>query len=108
LGNVVGVAPLRIARGTQNKILESMAMGVPVVATPNAAKGIQATPGRDLLVGDTPSEFAEHVVELLLNSGFRRNLASAARAQMERAHLWPVAMKALDNLLVLDPVHQLI
>jgi polysaccharide biosynthesis protein PslH len=41
---VVSVAPLRIAHGTQNKILESMAMGLPVVTTPEAAKGIQATP----------------------------------------------------------------
>jgi len=48
----VSIAPLRMARGTQNKILESMAMGVPVVATPQAAKRIQAIPQKHLLVGD--------------------------------------------------------
>jgi sugar transferase (PEP-CTERM/EpsH1 system associated) len=46
----IAVAPLRIARGTQNKILESMSMGIPVVATPQAAKGVQAIPGKHLLV----------------------------------------------------------
>src|SRR5262249_46278616 len=54
----VSIAPLRIARGTQNKILESMAMGVPVVASSQAAKGIDAVPGRDFLVAEKAQEFA--------------------------------------------------
>ena len=45
------VAPLRIARGIQNKVLEAMAMGRPVLATPQAFEGLRAVPGRDLLVG---------------------------------------------------------
>ncbi len=61
----VTVAPLRIARGTQNKILESMAMGIPVIATPQAAKGIQAVPGTHLLVAESPEKFAQDVVRLL-------------------------------------------
>ena len=51
---VLSVAPLRLARGTQNKILESMAMGLPVVTTPEAAKGIQAKPGEHILVAARP------------------------------------------------------
>ena len=64
---LVSVAPLRMARGTQNKILESMALGIPVVATPQAAKGIQATPGKHILVAADPERFAGQVVEVLLN-----------------------------------------
>src|SRR3546814_1925897 len=56
------VAPLTIARGTQNKILECMAMGVPVVASPQAAGGVDATPGEHLLVAESRSE--EHTSEL--------------------------------------------
>jgi sugar transferase (PEP-CTERM/EpsH1 system associated) len=95
----IAIAPLRIARGTQNKILESMAMGIPVVATPNAAKGIQAVPGRDLLVAATPQAFANHVLALLHNADLRRSLSDAARKQVEQAHLWPGAMKILDHTL---------
>jgi glycosyltransferase involved in cell wall biosynthesis len=95
----IAIAPLRIARGTQNKILESMAMGIPVVATPNAAKGIQAVPGRDLLVAETPQAFAGHVLKLLHSANLRRSLSDAARKQVEKAHLWSASMKILDHTL---------
>src|SRR6266850_338835 len=98
----IAIAPLRIARGTQNKILESMAMGIPVVATPNASKGIQAVPGRDLLVAETPHAFAKHVLALLNNPHLRRSLSAAGRKQVEKAHLWPAAMKILDHTLATE------
>jgi hypothetical protein len=96
----IAIAPLRIARGTQNKILESMAMGIPVVATPNAAKGIQAVAGRDLLVAETPHAFADQVLGLLQNEHLRGTLSAAARKQVEKAHLWPAAMRILDSTLL--------
>ena len=65
----------------------------------NAAKGIQAVPGRDLLVGDTPVEFANHVIALLQRTDLRRTLSHAGRKQVEQAHLWPTAMTTLDELL---------
>ena len=98
-GGAVAVAPLRIARGTQNKILEAMAMGIPVIATPNAAKGIQAVAGRDLLVAETPHAFAEHVIRLLQNADVRRTLSETARKQVEKGHMWPASMKILDSTL---------
>src|SRR5205085_11021205 len=93
----VAVAPLRIARGTQNKILECMAMGIPVVATPQAAKGIQAVAGRDLLVGETDEGFAQGVIELLRSNSLRDTVSDAGRKQVERTHLWPVSLKILDS-----------
>jgi len=95
----VAVAPLRIARGTQNKILECMAMGIPVVATPQAAKGIQAVSGKHLLVAQQPALFAKHIVELLESKNLRRSLAAAARLQVQRMHVWPVSMRILDEVL---------
>jgi sugar transferase (PEP-CTERM/EpsH1 system associated) len=95
----VAVAPLRLARGTQNKILEAMAMSMPVVATSAAAKGIDAVPGRDIAIGDSPREFADKVIELLRNSDLRRRLSAAARKQVENAHAWPNSMAILDGIL---------
>src|SRR5262249_13019661 len=99
----VSIAPLRIASGTQNKILESMAMRIPVVATPEAAKGIQAAPGRDLMVADNPETFSKHILNFLQNAGLRERFADAARAQVERAHQWPLSMRILDDLLAEAP-----
>lgn len=99
LDALVSVAPLRIARGTQNKILESMAMGIPVVATSHAAKGIQAHPDKHLLVAEESNAFADHVINLL-NDGTRRSaLSSAARHQVEEVHAWPKSMRILDDIL---------
>jgi sugar transferase (PEP-CTERM/EpsH1 system associated) len=95
----VSVAPLRIARGTQNKILESMAMGIPVVATPLAAKGIQAIPERHLLVAEHPEKFAEKVVDLLTKDSLRTRIAAAARQHLQHSHNWPSSLSILDDLL---------
>jgi sugar transferase (PEP-CTERM/EpsH1 system associated) len=95
----VSVAPLRIARGTQNKILQCMAMGIPVVATPEAARGIQAVPGEHLCVAQGPDEFARQVARLLQDHEFRRSLSEAGRRQVEEAHRWSRSLKILDGIL---------
>jgi glycosyltransferase involved in cell wall biosynthesis len=95
----VSIAPLRLARGTQNKILESMAMGLPVVASPQAAAGINAVPGRDLLVAEDRQSFAKHVLDLLENPRLGSRLSHAALKQVETAHRWPASMCFLDGLL---------
>lgn len=95
----VAVAPLRIARGTQNKILQFMAMGIPVVATPEAAKGVQAVADRHLLVAEGHQAFAERVVELLRNAKLRKEISEGARRQIETAHKWSLSMQILDSIL---------
>lgn len=96
---VVAVAPLRIARGTQNKVLECMAMGVPVVVTPEVAKGVQAIPGQHLLVAPDSLSFAGRVVEVIKNAKLRRDLSLAGRLQVETAHSWTRSMEVLDSVL---------
>lgn len=95
----VAIAPLRLARGTQNKILESMAMGIPVVATPQAAKGIHAVPGEHFLVAGSPQIFAAQVVGLLQQIETRRAISHEARKQVERMHHWPASMDLMDEVL---------
>ncbi len=95
----VAVVPLRIARGTQNKILECMAVGVPVVSTPEAARGIQAVPGKHLLVANGKAAFAETVAKVLQNPGLQKDLSDAGRLQIETAYTWAGSMTRLDDWL---------
>jgi hypothetical protein len=96
----VTVAPLNIARGTQNKILEAMAMGVPVVCSDLAARGVDAVAGEHLLAASTPQGYADAIAGLLDDDAARRRLASAGRARVETHHSWEVAMARLDRLLI--------
>jgi sugar transferase (PEP-CTERM/EpsH1 system associated) len=95
---LVSVAPLRVARGTQNKILESMALGIPVVTTPAAAKGIQASPGRHMLVAESDQKFAELVLNLLEDGALRSALGQGGRGQVKSAHVWSTSMSILDDV----------
>jgi sugar transferase (PEP-CTERM/EpsH1 system associated) len=90
------VAPLRIARGIQNKVLEAMAMGRPVLATPQAFEGLRALPGRDLLVGADAAALATLAGEVL--DGQHPTLAAAARAAVERDYAWDATLAGLDDL----------
>jgi polysaccharide biosynthesis protein PslH len=92
----VVVAPLRIARGTQNKILEAMAMARPVVATPEGFEGLRAIPGRDLLIAKTPDAIAQSTIDILDNR--YPHLASAARRAVEDNHQWTRTLQALDAI----------
>lgn len=78
------VAPLRVGRGIQNKVLEGMSMAKPMVVTTAAASGIGAIHKRDLLIGDDPVEFGRLVCDVL--RGKWPNLGFAARAFIERNH----------------------
>jgi sugar transferase (PEP-CTERM/EpsH1 system associated) len=83
----VAVAPLRIARGIQNKVLEAMAMATPVVVTPQALEGIDAEPGTELVLAEDENDFVEAVTALL--SVPAHGIGQAARAKVERQYSWP-------------------
>lgn len=97
--SAVTVAPLLVARGTQNKILESLASGTPVVASPEAAKGVDVVAGEHLLVGASPQELANQVLRLLRDPSLRHRLSLAGRARVETAHAWANSMTTLDGLI---------
>jgi sugar transferase (PEP-CTERM/EpsH1 system associated) len=92
------VAPLRLARGIQNKVLEGMAMRKPVVATVAASRGLQATPGVDLWVEDEPQRFAHAVIEAATGPD-RERIAANGRRRVERDYDWATNLAVLDRLL---------
>lgn len=99
----VVVAPLRIARGVQNKVLEAMAMALPVIASPPAYEGIDALPGRDLLVADTPEEWANAVQGLLDDHSGAAGMGRAARHRVEQVYRWQASLAPMAAILGIGP-----
>jgi len=97
----VSVAPLLAGSGTRVKIIEAFAWGVPVVSTTVGAEGLEAEPGRDLLVADDPAAFADHVIDLLTRPGRRASLAAAGR-QLYRLRYSPLAFRAAADTILDD------
>lgn len=93
------VAPLNIARGTQNKILESLAMGVPVISSPLAAAGVDCEPDEHILVADRPQQWADACIRLLDSPEERAKLADAGRQRMLSNHSWSSSMKRVDAII---------
>ncbi len=93
------VAPLRLARGIQNKVLEAMAMARPVVATPAAYEGIDAQPGVHLFVEEEPAQQAELICGLFHDTGFGRDMGLRARARMAERYGWEACLSILDQWL---------
>jgi glycosyltransferase involved in cell wall biosynthesis len=99
----VVAAPLRIARGIQNKVLEAMAMARPVVASPAAFEGIEAEPGRHLLVAAEAEAQAEAIAGLLDDPERAAALGRSARQRMEAAYRWEARLSALGEIVGAAP-----
>lgn len=96
------VAPLLLARGVQNKLLEAMAMARPVVASAAAATGIDAAPGEHLLVADDAATMADAVGALFDDRAAAARMGQAARARMIARYGWDARMAPLGELLGLS------
>ena len=94
------VAPLRIARGIQNKVLEAMAAALPIVCTSSALGRLDAVPGRDLMVADDAGPFSDHIVTLLEDRDQRRALGQSALAYVRRHHDWEKQLAHWETMLV--------
>jgi len=95
----VSVAPLRVARGIQNKVLEALAMGLPTVGTTSATQGVEGTPGQDFLLADEVQDFADRVVELMSNESEARALGDRGRAFVESSYDWDSCLAPIDDVL---------
>lgn len=92
----VAVVPLLSGSGTRVKILEAWAAGVPVVSTSIGAEGLDARNATDLLLADSPAEFADCINRLLSSADLRDRLATAGRSRYEQFYTWEVAWEKLD------------
>ncbi len=81
------------------KILDAMAMGLPVVSTSVGCEGIAAQPGTDILVADDPGAFARAVTRLLKQPYERARVGAAGRRLVERRYSWLSILARLDELL---------
>lgn len=94
----VAVAPAPYSAGVQNKVLEAMASGTPVVASPQAVAALATHHGRDLIVEEDPGGFAKSVVMLLNDPGIRRAIGRAGRQYIEQHHQWGASVGKLEEI----------
>lgn len=99
----VAVAPLLYGAGIQNKALEAMACGTPVVATHQATAALTVVSDRELLIADTPEAFAEALLKLLADPTLRAQIGEAGRRYVETHHSWDAAAGALEQLYRIQP-----
>jgi sugar transferase (PEP-CTERM/EpsH1 system associated) len=95
----VAVVPLQIARGLQNKVLEAMAMGKAVVASPQTLAGVRAEPGVHVIAAESPAQWAETLLRLFDDARLRQQLGAAARSFVEQHHDWERCLAPLAELL---------
>ncbi|MEO7860653.1 MAG: glycosyltransferase family 4 protein [Nitrospirales bacterium] len=94
----VCICPILSGGGTRLKILDSLAMGVPVVATSFAASGLSLEHGKHLFLTDTEQQFADYIQELLATPALRLKLASAGSKRVDELYSWTVVGQTLMDV----------
>jgi len=98
-GGGVGVCPLRLGAGVQNKVLEYMALGLPTVSTSIGLEGFSASDGVELTVADDSHAFAAQVLRLLNDRKTASNIAKAARKYVESNHSWESVLEPMIHVI---------
>jgi glycosyltransferase involved in cell wall biosynthesis len=99
----VVVAPLRIARGIQNKILEAMAMERPVIASTDCAAAVDAVLGQELLTANTPDDYLQAINTCLENPEKSTTIGQAARQRVIERYSWKAHMSGIDRYISSSP-----
>ncbi len=100
------VAPLQIARGIQNKVLEAMAVGRLVVASPGAITGLKVRPGEELIQATSAEEWVRALTEALSDYDLQNQFGWRARSYVQRYHDWSAALAPLNDLLAIGRDHR--
>lgn len=102
------VAPLRIARGVQNKILEAMSMQKPVIASVECVRAIDSTDGVDILSAETPMDFINKIDFLIADDQRAEMIGRAARINVEDKYSWHSHLKKIDQYLEFDKIEDVL
>jgi glycosyltransferase involved in cell wall biosynthesis len=94
----LSVVPLLYGAGIQNKILEAMATATPVVTSPQALSALQAQPGKDLLVANDPTGFAQNILKLLNDQHFQRVVGDSGLSYVRKNHNWKAIASQLAKI----------
>jgi glycosyltransferase involved in cell wall biosynthesis len=94
----LALSTVRYGVGIQNKVLEAMAMGTPVVCSPQANSALKTQNGQDILVGDGAEAVARHILDLLASAEKRERIGAAGRLYVERYQTWDHAAELLEGM----------
>jgi len=94
----VSIAPMRIAGGVQCKILDAMAAGLPVVTSSQGNEGIGARPEKEIIVADSPNDFAERTVELLQDGYLRKTISQRGLDFLRSNFSWEQNIEKLEKI----------
>ena len=92
--------PLVYGAGIQNKVLEAMACGTPVIANGRATAALSCKSGRDLVVADEAGEFSQKIVALLESPTYRNSIGQAGREYVEKNHSWDAVASKLEQVYI--------
>jgi glycosyltransferase involved in cell wall biosynthesis len=96
-GCSIGVCPIRLGAGIQNKVLEYMSLGLPCVTTTIGFEGLQAVPNRDLVVSDGAINFAKSIIDLLDDIERFNSLSTNALSYVKNFHSWHSLLQPIKN-----------
>jgi len=93
------IAPMQIGTGLQNKLLEAMAMKIPCITSPLANSALGAKSGEEILVGNNPEEYAEHILKLLDDEAFANRISRAGYNFVISNYNWESATAILEKVI---------
>jgi glycosyltransferase involved in cell wall biosynthesis len=96
----IAIAPMRIGAGLQNKVLEGMSMGMPMVITSVANEGIQAIDGENILIADSPVEFADRITSLMSDAERQAQIGANARDFIVQNWSWEKHFGNLEQMFI--------
>ncbi|MEZ5083459.1 MAG: glycosyltransferase [Bacteroidales bacterium] len=97
------IAPMQIGTGLQNKLLEAMAMKIPSITSELANSALKATPGKEILIGNSPEEYAIQILRILDDNGLAETLSDGGYNFVHKNYDWASATGVLENLIVKTP-----
>ncbi|WP_339087552.1 glycosyltransferase family 4 protein [Shewanella chilikensis] len=99
-GAFVGVCPVRIGAGVQNKVLEYMALGIPAITSTVGLEGIGAIPGYNILTSDTPEQYVETILSLLSHD-YASQIGLQGRQYVMTNHVWSSKVEPITKFLTM-------